>query len=109
MPKKHRLTHAELEELQGASGKRLQGRLFSLRAIPFPGTSPRIAIVVSKKANAKAVVRNKIRRRCRSVIASLLPSIPAGFALIVAARREAAGASFEEVRTDLTALVGKLR
>jgi ribonuclease P protein component len=43
-----------------------------------PPEAPKFAVVVSKKVDKRAVVRNRIRRRIYGALDALLPHVPAG-------------------------------
>ena len=77
-------------------------KFFTLAAAP----SERVcaAYVVSKRVALRAVVRNRLKRRCRAVLrgASRLPRA----SLVFVAKRGAADASFSEVRADILLLLG---
>jgi len=63
-----------------------------------------VAVSVSKKVHAKAANRNKLKRRLREICADLIRSgLPPGHYL-VSAKREARGASFAELLSDLHSL-----
>ncbi|HEV3245361.1 MAG TPA: ribonuclease P protein component [Candidatus Paceibacterota bacterium] len=105
MPKKYRLTG---EEIKNLSGKRLHGRLFSFLVAPITASGPKCAVVVSKKTAAKAVERNKIKRRTRNLLAKHLPGLQKRVALVLYAKREAKTAEFSELAQDIDALFSKL-
>lgn len=105
MPRKNRLTGSEIRRLKPE--KRLVSSLFSLSVTRSEGARSKIATVVSKKVSGKAVDRNTIKRRMRSVLAAL--DIPQGFALVVTAKKAALGADFSSVTSDLSELVARLR
>jgi len=58
------------------SGKKLRGDGFSLRYMPVTTSRSRFAVVVSKKVDKRAVVRNRIRRRVYSVCEEYLDRQP---------------------------------
>jgi ribonuclease P protein component len=84
---------------------RLQGRYFSLSFGTLPGRSPAGACVVSKKAAPKAHDRNRIKRRCRSILAKLMPGERLVF--VVYAKKGAAAASFSDTEADIRSLVAR--
>ena len=53
-------------------------------------SAPRLAVIVSKKVSKKAVVRNRIRRRCFEFWRPHLPGLPATDLALVATRAELA-------------------
>jgi ribonuclease P protein component len=84
--------------------RRIQGDFFSLSLAPHQ-KGPKWACVVSKKVSAKAVARNRIKRRCRSVLHSLLKGVDTPIILVLQAKRSVAGASFAEVERDVSHLL----
>ena len=103
------LSRADFDSLR-SGGRRLSGRFFSLQSAPLPeGTrSSKFSCVVSKKVAAKAVARNLIKRRCRALVHPLLKTLVRPSALAFHAKREAAKASFAEMREDVIALFARL-
>ncbi len=61
---------------------------------------PRAGFVVSK-AVGKAVVRNKVRRRLRTLVRGYLPSLPGGSLLVVRAHPRAATARQADLAAEL--------
>lgn len=105
MPKKYRLTG---EEIRNLSGKRLHGKLFSLLVASVAGDNAKCAVVASKKVATKAVDRNKIKRRTRTVLAKHISHVKKPVALVFYAKRETRGANFAEIARDIEALFSKL-
>ena len=106
MPRKHSLTRADFEALKAAKGRRVHGRYFSLHIAPLTEGrgGPRTATVVAKKVAGKAVVRKKIRRRCRETLRSILPRLDRRYAYVLYAKGEAKGASSSEIAADIERL-----
>ena len=104
MPHKHRLTGVEMRTTRSA--RRMSGALFSVSVAPG-GKTARFGVVVSKKVAAKAVDRNLIKRRWRASLLKHLSVAPAG-AYVFVAKRDAAVASFADIRDDVAALVARL-
>ena len=104
MPKKYRLSRADFMRLPKAA-RRIHGTYFSLTVTPSPRLEgPRAACVVSKKVSARSVDRNRIERRCRESLRPFLAGMKEPTAFIFFAKREAASATFAEIRRD----IGKL-
>jgi ribonuclease P protein component len=65
--------------------------------------------VVSKAVGA-AVVRNKVKRRLRHLVAERLPQLPAGSVIVVRASADASARTYQELALDLDkALEGALK
>lgn len=106
MPKKYRLSRAEFSQMRGF--KRLHGRFFSLSYGRIAGrTLPGAACVVSKKAAASAVVRNRIKRRCRSLFPGVLKGVRGGTVFVYVAKKGAGDAAFTDVKADIEDLTGR--
>lgn len=89
--------------------RRYSGVYVSLSVAALPqATRSRVACVVSKKVSLRAVVRNRIKRRCREALAPLLKSVRRPLALVCNAKREAVEASFAEIRDDIARLVMRI-
>ena len=88
------------------AARRVSGAFFSVSATSG-GKTARFGVVVSKKVAAKAVDRNLIKRRFRASLLKHVRSAPAGTYVFVA-KRDAAGASFADIRNDIDTLVGRL-
>jgi ribonuclease P protein component len=67
----------------------------------------RVGFVVSK-AVGNAVVRNKVRRRLRSVLRGYLPTLPGGSLLVVRAHPQAAAARQADLAAELDLVMGTL-
>ncbi len=104
MPKKYRLSHAELIGLSKPS-RRVHGSYFSLTVTPLPASlGAKVACAVSKKVSARAVDRNRIERACREALRPLMEEIQKPVALIFYAKREAREATSALIARD----IGKL-
>lgn len=95
-----------------AKGRRQHQRSFVLQARErdpaFEGETARVGFTVTKKVG-KAVVRNRIRRRLREVARLTEPSAFAPVCdYVVAARREALTASFEDLRGEFLRALKKI-
>ena len=69
--------------------------------------APLVGFVVSK-AVGNAVVRNKVRRRLRSVVRGYLPALPGGSLLVVRAHPQAAAARQADLAAELDLVMGRL-
>jgi ribonuclease P protein component len=69
--------------------------------------APLAGFVVSK-AVGNAVVRNKVRRRLRSVMRGYLPALPGGSLVVVRAHPQAAAARQADLAAELDLVMGRL-
>lgn len=74
---------------------------------PGRGEPAQAGFIISKSVGS-AVVRNRVRRRLRPVVAGYLRSLPAGSLLVVRAHPQAASASQADLAADLGLVVEKL-
>ena len=89
------------------SGRSWAHPLLAMHVLPQP-EGKRVGVSVSKKVG-KAVERNRVRRRAREAVRSLLPIWREGFDLILVARAPAAEASYHELRAALEELSSRAR
>ncbi|GAB3592501.1 ribonuclease P protein component [Angustibacter peucedani] len=77
-------------------------------AAPMPTPHPaRVGFVVSK-AVGPAVVRTRVKRRLRAVVAARLPQLPSGSLLVVRANPASAQATSAELAASLDRALGRL-
>lgn len=74
----------------------------------LPEQQPRAGFVVSK-AIGNSVVRHRVVRRLRHVVAARLGTLPPGCALVVRALPPASSATSAELASDFDAALRKLR
>ena len=116
MPRKYSLTHADFIRAERARFRRERGSYFVLSFGVLPGQKTseiKAGCVVSKKTATRAVNRNLIKRQWRDAMRQCLSSAPAPSVLIFYAMRPAKGASYADIKNDVTELIaragGKLR
>ena len=68
--------------------------------------APSVGFVVSK-AVGNAVVRNRVKRRLRALVATRMSTLPAGSLVVVRALPASADADFTRLGTDLDACLGR--
>jgi ribonuclease P protein component len=87
-------------------GRHNSARLLAVRSVANEQTWSRYAYAISKRVG-KAVLRNKVRRRLREALRSL--PVREGYDIVVTVRPEAAQASFQELKAELTLLLRRAR
>jgi ribonuclease P protein component len=110
LPAQFRMRRKADFEFAVRRGTRAGRKLLSGHLLVRPAASgepPRIGFVVSKSVGG-AVVRNRVRRRLRSVVRGYLPSLPGGSLLVVRAHPQAATARQADLAAELDAVMGKL-
>jgi len=70
----------------------------------FPFNDFKISPIVSKKISKKAVVRNKIKRRVRSIARELLKK--GGYAVVV--KKNISNSNFQDLKYEFKKLVNKI-
>ncbi|NDJ52446.1 MAG: ribonuclease P protein component [Chloroflexi bacterium] len=105
----HRLKTPQQFETVRQTGKQWRGELLALAAVANQLDLSRFGIVVSKRVDQRAVVRNRVRRRIRAALAALLPSVSPGYDVVVIAYAAAAPASYHELELGLKRLIRKAR
>ena len=81
-------------------GKRIRTEHLDLRAAASPFHHPRVGFIVPKHKQT-SVARNRLKRRLREIVRQrLLASLPA-VDLVVRARPEAYGATYDALETEL--------
>lgn len=103
LPKAERLTTKDIKAL--AQGKSVFGTLVSLRFLPADGT--KFAVAVSKKVAARAVDRNRIRRRVYAVVRDVKLSISKSFFVMVSPKKDCLTAPKESIKEDINRLFNK--
>lgn len=87
-------------------GRSWQGPFFRAKIYLRRDNSPvRLAVIISKKALAKAVDRNKLRRRVKAAFAQTLAT---GLDIAVLANKNALNADFTKLTEDATKCVNAL-
>ena len=88
-------------------GKRVRTEHLDLRAAASLLHHPRVGFIVPKHKQT-SVARNRLKRRLREIVRRrLLPTLPP-IDLVVRARPEAYGASFDALDAELTRAAAKL-
>lgn len=82
-------------------GKKVMTSEIKMYFIASQERDSRIAILVSKKIDKRAVVRNKLRRRTREIIHSLLPHTKSSYDIVISFQKGAQNLSFQELKKKL--------
>jgi ribonuclease P protein component len=115
LPRAARITASEEIRTLFRRGKRRKTRHLDVFVSASPVPRSRIGLVVpkprkktspdGKRIRAAAVQRNRLKRRLREIARTeLLPSLPCNADVLVRARPEAYGASFDSLREELSAI-----
>jgi ribonuclease P protein component len=110
LPAESRMRRSAEFDLTVRRGSRAGRALLTGHLLVRPGEEahpPLVGLVVSK-AVGNAVVRNKVRRRLRSVLRGYLPTLPGGSLLVVRAHPQAAAARQADLAAELDVVMGAL-
>lgn len=114
---KHRLKKTKDIEIVFENGRFVGGKYATMKVwhidpAQFPkrgyaAEDIKVAVVVSKKVDKRAVQRNRLKRQMREVIRLLLKEqqLRAGNMLIVMAKPEMVGVSYHDIAQDIIALL----
>lgn len=118
LPKHHRLRRSRdfsqvYRQGRKAVSAHLLVRVWSLPPAARESTSPnapdsRIGIVVSLKVHKRAVVRNRLKRRVRAALRTLLPRLRGSQWIVIGLKPEAAECEYGEFLRELEQLFTKL-
>ena len=84
--KPHEISRVYKRGVYGGAGGAL-----SVRAAVSGRADSRAVVVVSKKVNKRAVVRNRIRRRLSASLRQLWATVPAGYDIVVSVHSDISG------------------
>lgn len=100
LPKKHRINRKLFEEVV-KKGKSFFSPYLSLKIAPTIENQSRFAFVVSSKVSKKAVERNKIKRRARSIVQKNLSKIKKQINAIIFFKKGAEKMTFQELEKEI--------
>jgi ribonuclease P protein component len=110
LPAESRMRRSAEFQLTVRRGSRAGRALLTCHLLVRTGAgaqAPLVGFVVSR-AVGNAVVRNKVRRRLRSVLRGYLPSLPGGSLLVVRAHPQAAAARQADFAAELDLVMSTL-
>lgn len=89
------------------SGQKLQARLIDVRRLESAVGYARVAVVVPK-FGFTIVRRNLLKRRLRELARQLVLPRPCSCDLLIRARRDAYGVSFERLREEMSRIAAQI-
>lgn len=101
LPAGHRLTESALFAATVRRGHRVGGRTLVLHLMSRESEDPALVGFVVSKSVGNAVVRNKVKRRLRAILAQRLGQLPVGSLLVVRALAPAATVDFAALDHDV--------
>ena len=107
LPLKNRLIRRKDFQNINANGKKVGNEILVLKWTENNKEFLRAGFIISKKVEKKAVLRNKLKRRLREIVRSLLPEMKTGFDLIFFAKKGATRKNYKEIRSAVLGLIKK--
>jgi len=83
--------------------------LLSLKALSTGSQATRAVIVVGKKVDKRAVVRNTIRRRLSGLLEEMWGTVPPGYDIVISAHADLAHTPADRLRSLLTAALKRAK
>jgi len=99
--KNHLRKEADITRVYKRGSYGAGGGLLSVKATPNGHAESRAAIVVSKKINKRAVVRNRIRRRLAAHLADMWGTVATGYDIVISVHVDIADHSTEQLVLQL--------
>ena len=107
-PKRDRLLKRPAFLRLSRHGKKIHTRLFLAAALPGETPQTRLGVTITRKVGS-AVRRNRIKRLVREFFRLNSSQVPQGLDINVIAKKEAADAEAEQIRSSLKELFGQIR
>jgi ribonuclease P protein component len=99
--KNHLRKEADITRVYRRGSYGAGGGLLSVKAAPNGRSESRAVVVVSKKINKRAVVRNRIRRRLSAQLAEVWGTVATGYDIVVSVHVDIAELSTEQLARAL--------
>ena len=81
----------------------------SVKALATGAPASRVVIVVSKKIDKRAVVRNTIRRRLSGALEQMWATVPAGYDIVVSVHADVSGLPADRLRSLVAAALTRAK
>ena len=108
LPKAARIRLTRDFERVFSARRSLSGRFVRMAFVSEIGSQSRLGIITSTKVSKKATIRNKLRRRVRSIIAPALPLLKPYVDIVVMCQPAAATASFKDFENDVRSCLHRI-
>lgn len=83
------------------TGQRTGVGPFVVYALGNRSDETRMTVIISKKVDKRAVVRNRCRRRVREAFRPLIPNLKPGFDILVYIKQDVSRVEFESIERDV--------
>jgi len=107
LPKEYRLKTVDFKTVKNLSKKTISSASFSLKVIKTGFKPSRFVIIVSSSVFKKAVLRNKLKRRLKSIILKNLIDFKPGLAVLIYPKKESASLKNKEAEKEIYLLFKK--
>ena len=108
LPKAARIRLTRDFERVFSARRSLSGRFVRMAFVPAIGSQSRLGIITSTKVSKKATVRNRLRRRVRSIMGPTLPLLRPPIDMVVMCQPAAATAPFKDFESDVRACLHRI-
>lgn len=108
LPKEQRVRDTKDFKRIYGKGSFFFAKYFNINYLPNKTHNARLGFVVSKKVNAKAIVRNKIKRQFREASRKLYQEAPKGYDIVISIKKEALGVKYSELETEIQKALQKI-
>lgn len=108
LSKKRRINKDSFKKLF-KSGKTIKSDFFILKILYTDSKLSKFSIVVPISVEKKAVKRNKLKRRGRSILAKNIGNIKKGLELAIFVKKESKDLKFADFERELVSLLEKFR
>jgi len=88
-------------------GQRHYSRHLLIGVLPTSSGEPRLGLVVSRKVDKRATVRNRIRRRLREAFRKLWPGLRPACDVVIVARPIAVDADYATLSKELSGVLSR--
>lgn len=109
LPPAHRLRKESDIKRLFAKGKGVFDELCSIKFLKTSLQDTRIAVVVGTKVSKKAVVRNRLKRQVRAIIAQELCRLVPGFDVAMLVRKESVGVDFPDLKAHVVRVLQRAK
>ena len=98
MPRQYRLTDKSIIGMCASRGKRLYTKYLIIKILP--SSKKQFAIVISKKHDKRASVRNKVKRQIRLILRENISTIQNGSYLLIV-KNDNHWTNYSDIKNDL--------
>lgn len=109
LAKNHRLRAAKDIQRVSRQGRWAAGSNLTIRTLPNRFQTVRVGVIISKKVDKRAVVRNRARRRVQEQLRLILPNLIIGSDILIYIRKDLVDLKPEQLKNELDIQLKRLR